>query len=330
MLHNEKGFSLVQVIVAAGLLGGLSLFFMQLVENMGQAQNFAQSKSDEVELKSSIRMILSDEKFCRVSLAGNGPSGLPSSPVVFKKQDIDDEDTEGLDIAFYLSNQAGDTRTLKKFNGANNPGVSDKSKFGKLTIKTMKLIMNNGVGSNYSDSPAHNDIGVIRVITEKKVSSTQTRDIIMDFDVNVAMTTGQVPENSGETRILTCLNSKSSQLVVESGFDVVPDECSGGSKTNYDGSFFCDTGNPSRRIVFNQPFSAPPAVIVTIAGPSANSSLLSCTGGAMDQVGHTFSNVTNSGFDGDAWMSPASTSTCDPHNHKRGPIMFNWYAIGYR
>ncbi|MAX65966.1 MAG: hypothetical protein QF441_12665 [Bacteriovoracaceae bacterium] len=203
MLNNEKGFSLAQVMIAAGLLGGLSLIFMQLMKNMGQAQNFAQSKSDEIELKSSMRMILNDEKFCRVSLAGNGPSGSPSSPIVFKKKNIDEND-EGLDIALYLSNQAGDARTLKKFNGENNPGTNDKSKFGRLKIKTLKLIMNNGIGSNYSDSLIHTDVGVLRAVVEKKVSTTQTRKIKMDFDLNLVMSTGQSPENHGETRIISC------------------------------------------------------------------------------------------------------------------------------
>jgi hypothetical protein len=213
MIRNENGFSLAQVIVAAGLLGGLSLVFMQLMKNMGQAQNFAQSKSDEIELKSSIRMILDDERFCRVSLAGNGVSGSPSSPVIFEKQNID-EDNEGLDIALYLSNQAGDARTLKKFNGENNPDANDKSKFGKLTIKTLKLIMNNGIGSNYSDSVGHSDVGILRAIVEKKVSNTQNREITIDFDINVGMSTGQSPENSGETRILSCskVQSISNQL----------------------------------------------------------------------------------------------------------------------
>lgn len=203
MFHNERGFSLVQVLVVAGLLGGLSLVFMQLMKNLGQAQNFAESKSDEIELKSSIRMILNDERFCRVSLAGNGPSGSPSSPVVFEKQNID-EDAEGLDIALYLSNQAGDARTLKKFNGENNPGTDDKSNFGKLKIKTLKLIMNNGIGSNYADSSSHNDVGKISATIEKKNSSTGTREVVMDFNVNVEMSTGQSPENSGETKILSC------------------------------------------------------------------------------------------------------------------------------
>lgn len=205
MIRNEKGFTLAQVLVAAGLLAGLSLAFMQLMKNMGQAQNSAQSKSDEIDLRTSIRMILDDERFCRVSLAGDGPSGSPTNPVVFEKKSIDEE-SEGLDISLYLSNQAGDTRTSKRFNGENNTGSEDKSKFGRLTIKTLKLIMDNetGSGHNYPDNVDHNDIGVIRAVVEKKISASKTREIIMNFPINVEMSTGQPPESTGETRILGC------------------------------------------------------------------------------------------------------------------------------
>lgn len=129
MIKNEEGFTIAQVLIAAGLMGALTLVFMNLMKNMNQAQSFAQSSADEIELRSTIRMILDEEKYCRVSLAGDGPVGSPSSPVVFEKEDID-EDSEGLDISLYLANQDGDARTTKKLNGKNNPGAQDKSKFG--------------------------------------------------------------------------------------------------------------------------------------------------------------------------------------------------------
>lgn len=207
MIKNEEGFTIAQVLIAAGLMGALTLVFMNLMKNMNQAQSFAQSSADEIELRSTIRMILDEEKYCRVSLAGDGPVGSPSSPVVFEKEDID-EDSEGLDISLYLANQDGDARTTKKLNGKNNPGAQDKSKFGKLTINSMKLLMNNGVGANYADNASHTDIGVIRVEIDKKIAPNKTRQLVMDFDVNLVMATGQGPESSGETRILSCYKYK--------------------------------------------------------------------------------------------------------------------------
>jgi hypothetical protein len=203
MFKNEKGFSLVQVLISAAFLGGLSLAFMQLMSSMGQGQRLALSKSDEIELRSSIRMILDNENFCRVSLAGNGVLGTPLTPVVFNKKDID-EDTEGLDISLFFADQAGVTRSLKKYNADNNVGLEDKSKFGNLTIKSMKLLMNNGTGFDYNANISHHDIGVIRVLVEKSVSKTQKSQIIMNFDVKLALSTGQIPEAIDETRIISC------------------------------------------------------------------------------------------------------------------------------
>lgn len=199
MLKSEKGLSLIQVIITVGILGGLSLASMQLISNMRQGQSVMQSKSDEIELRNSIRMILNNERFCRISIAGEGTLGTPTNPVTFFKQDID-EDTEGLDIALYASDQAGTTRTLKKLNGRDNPGTEDKSYFGKLRIASAKLIMNNGTGFNYNTSPVHNDIGIIKIVAEKNISNTQVRTVNMNFNISLILSTSF----ANETTILGC------------------------------------------------------------------------------------------------------------------------------
>jgi type II secretory pathway pseudopilin PulG len=213
MFKNSKGFSLVQVLVASGMMGGLTLVLLQFIKNTNDVQASTQAKSEEMELRTSIRMILDDERYCRVSIAGNGVSGFPTVPVTFKKQNVDDSATEGLDISLYYSNQTGDTRTLKKFNGANNPGTSDRSNFGKLIIKSIKLIMNNSVtpGPNYADKASHSDIGVLRAIVTRKTSMTTSRDSILDFDVIVGMATGQSPQTPGVTKLLSCTRKKDNE-----------------------------------------------------------------------------------------------------------------------
>lgn len=226
MLSNDKGFSLAQVMVAAGLLGVLSLVFMQLTKNMSDQQSFAQSKNDELEIATSVRQLLNDERYCRVSIAGNGEKGDPETPVTFKKSE-NDQDSEGIDIALYASNVDGIKRTIKKFNGANNPGELDKSKFGKIKIKSMKLIFNNSdadgnLNWDYDDSPSTNDIATLRVVLEKKISANNTREITEDFSLIVNVSTGQDPESSGVSRIISC-NSES--LVTETEDYKYPVNC---------------------------------------------------------------------------------------------------------
>jgi hypothetical protein len=208
---NNKGFSLVSVMVAAGLLGGLSLAVMQVMKNIGDGQNHAKSAADEAEMMVSVRMILDNPNYCKISLAGEDPVG---SPVNFEKKDIDfagveinagsafTEASEGLDVDLWYSNVAGDSRTMKKFNGADNPGSNDKSKFGKLNITSMKLVMNNGLGGcsdNYCEGAA-SDTGQLVIIYEKKVSSSKVRKMKKVFNVNVGIST----DYSGLSTIGSC------------------------------------------------------------------------------------------------------------------------------
>lgn len=119
-------------------------------------------------------------------------------------------------------------------------------------------------------------------------------------------------------------------LRMESGHEVIPDGCyqTDGNRVNFATSYFCSSGGyPGKKITFSQPFSSPPTVIVTLAGPSADSSLISCTGGAMDQVGTNYSHATATDFVALAWMSPYG-SICPPWSDNAGAIKFNWYAIG--
>lgn len=206
-IHNQVGFTLIQVVVAIGLLGGVALVFMQLMKNMGQAQSMVKTVADEIELKTEIRMILDDERYCRISLKDNS----------FQKKDVDeiDKTTEGLDISLHLSNQAGDTKTLKKFNGANNVGAEDKSQFGNITINTLKLYMNNptGAGPNYPSGTNQSDFGIIRAIIKKRDSQISK---ILDFSVKVTFST-----TSGITQIISCVREEVSQTNFE-----YPNSCS--------------------------------------------------------------------------------------------------------
>lgn len=223
-LLNNRGFSLASVLVAAGMVGGLAIAVMQLTKNVSDSGRMAESQAGAMELRTSIRMILDNRNYCRISLAGEGPAGSPTTPITFAKSDIDEE-TEGLDIALYLSDQVGTSRTLKKYNGENNPDTEDKSAVGKLKIKSIKLIMNNGTGSDYTDSPSHTDMGIIRVLLEKKLSNSQMRTTTHDFAVNLNLATGQSPEASGETRIISCSSDPAAagdHSLVENGYTELP------------------------------------------------------------------------------------------------------------
>lgn len=243
-MKNKKneGFSLAGVIVAAGLLGALAVGVMQVMKNMADGQAFASSSADELELRTEIRLLLEDEKFCRISFAGNGSFGTPSSPVVFKKSDIDEND-EGLDVELWLSNQAGDQRTKKKFSASDNAF----KKFGKIQIDELKLIMNNGTGFNYAQSPGHNDIGELRLTIQKRATTSQSRTIKMNFAVRIGMST----DASGSSTILTCSRIGEAKMPkIASGQNVVgPDALSNQAVINLATYGFDPTGEDPHIIV---------------------------------------------------------------------------------
>lgn len=199
---NQQGFSLVSVMVAAGLLGGLALGVMQIMKNITSVQSFARATQDEMELSALAKMIVDDSRHCRVSIAGDGPVGSPRVPVRFRKTDIDEAAKgEGLDIELWLSNQKGDGRATPKIKAMDpkNPDAPDKSKHGNLRVKSIRLVMDNDIGTSYTVSPSHSDLGTVILSVLKEVNGQQ-REIEMKFVVNVEMKT----DASGISTILSC------------------------------------------------------------------------------------------------------------------------------
>jgi len=241
---NNKGFTLISVIIGIGLLSALVVAVMQVIGNISNAQVRANSLADEIEMKTSIRMILDNPKFCKISFAGEDPV---SSPILFEKKDIDfsgvninagssfSETSEGLNVELWYSDTTASTRTLKKFNGADNPGADDKSKYGNLKINSMKLVMSNGLGAcseNYCPGDV-NDTGQLVVLYEKKISQRKIREMKTIFDINLGIST----QASGESSILSCHRISTGTLP---GYEIVSNSMTNSAHYNVDA--LCPTG----------------------------------------------------------------------------------------
>lgn len=201
---NAKGFSLISLVVSVAILGILTLVLMNLGDNINSSKKLASTAQDEAELKNLIHLILNNPRSCRVSLAGNGAYGSPLSPVVFRKTSHDEVNaSEGMDIAFYFSNSEGDRRGIKKLNGKNFPGTEDKSQFGSLTIESIKLYLPSDPGNDYSDQQEHEDLALVKLIYSKGRGQSK-KSIELNFNINLAMSTGQNGLSSGETQIIAC------------------------------------------------------------------------------------------------------------------------------
>lgn len=76
--NNEQGFSLVQVMIAAGMLGLVSLGTMRLMENQSKSASTTESKFESSETLNDIRLLLSERDSCRRSFGitpGNPNTG---------------------------------------------------------------------------------------------------------------------------------------------------------------------------------------------------------------------------------------------------------------
>ena len=195
ILKQESGFSLIQVMIGIGLLGGLAVGVMQVSKNMNFVQSSAQATQEEIELSSGIRGILDIQDNCSVSLGGLNPN---TSPVTFKKRDIDSLNSgKTFELFSKVKNhQTGQISRIKRYS-SNDPAFK---KFKNLEIKNIKLVMDNGSGFNYGPSQGYSDSGKLIVDIEKTLSATSKTSKRLTFNVIVNTKT----DNNGVSTILSC------------------------------------------------------------------------------------------------------------------------------
>lgn len=76
---NQKGFSLVQVMVAAGLLGGIALIATQLTSNMNKGLKNAESTADVQNLIQQIQRTLANPDNCTPTFVGKNAKETPNA-----------------------------------------------------------------------------------------------------------------------------------------------------------------------------------------------------------------------------------------------------------
>lgn len=214
-----KGFTLVETLVGMALFSGLVLAGMRLMGNLGDTKRGVQTDTDELALTREIKSILSSERFCRVSLTGDGPPGSPDTPLTFNKSNID-EPGEGIDVELYYSNAAGDARSSKRYSASD----SNNNRLGKLTLTSIKFLMDNEVIGDYGPAPEHFDIGHIRVtytyLTSKNVLTTGN----LAFPIFVKMSTSA----GGLSTFISCSDRESNLKGIAAGppndYDVIGEE----------------------------------------------------------------------------------------------------------
>ena len=67
-LKNQSGFTLVEIMVAVGLLGGLAVAGMSLFKNQDKAQKNVEKNYEVTAITNEIRNVLSNPANCLASL----------------------------------------------------------------------------------------------------------------------------------------------------------------------------------------------------------------------------------------------------------------------
>jgi type II secretory pathway pseudopilin PulG len=83
---SQRGFSLAEVMVAAGMLGVVSLGLMQITKNSNTAMKTVAQGGNMLELLQETRRALTDQDSCTVTMAGKSVAALPTnaSPLLFQ------------------------------------------------------------------------------------------------------------------------------------------------------------------------------------------------------------------------------------------------------
>ena len=71
MRLNKRGFSLVEIMVAAAMLGAVSLGVMSLQKNMKKGEVISETKMEELELRRLITTLLTDQLACKNTFLGS-------------------------------------------------------------------------------------------------------------------------------------------------------------------------------------------------------------------------------------------------------------------
>lgn len=90
-LFAQEGFSLLEVMVAAGILGVISVGVMQLNQNMGRSSKRMNQQLDIVQLANKVQPLISDNITCRLSFSGrpliNGGSATGTNGILNDKSE---------------------------------------------------------------------------------------------------------------------------------------------------------------------------------------------------------------------------------------------------
>ena len=198
IIHKQKGFTLVGMVVGMGLLSALTVGFMEFMRGSIAGQQKIMQVREVGELKTEMGILLDNESHCRNSIAGPGKFREvdPEEAFTFQKTKMDTEE-EGREVELFASKQNEEERAERLFYA--------KKKYGTLTIESIKLFMGEDTtnGGEYAPSDGHEDIGTLKVVVENLDKNKQHFYI----KLSVFMQT----DEQGNSTLLSCSRESSAR-----------------------------------------------------------------------------------------------------------------------
>jgi hypothetical protein len=191
VLKNQLGFSLLQVLVAIGLTGGLSLILMELAGQQNKQQKTAIVNGELTEVFAQFVTMLNNGTSCEATVAGL-KKGDPVTEVRYK---FDDNEEPFAEVG-------------KPFRGT------------KLILRSMKLqtdaeytAANAGKLPPTKDSSGHTTLTLV-VELEKPAGIVGGKDVKKTFDIAVAMGQGKLISSGSPSSIVTiCRASPTASII---------------------------------------------------------------------------------------------------------------------
>jgi len=148
---NESGMSLVQVVIAAGMMSMLGLFMMKMQENQTKTQNDIAAKAEIVSFMQKLNSLMATAGYCEKNLNGKKVTGepislsefqTPNDKVLFKVGDVYGDRQlilKGMEQKDFFFDDEQKTRGLLSFNVALE---KKKKSFGARVIKkTLEVVV---------------------------------------------------------------------------------------------------------------------------------------------------------------------------------------------
>jgi hypothetical protein len=183
IMKNNKGFGLLEVMIAAGIAGGLIMVLMQLNKNTAQTQSDAYNNADYIELKTQVDNMLMNPFDCTASLKGTP----------FRGSTIKDSPVE---VEIWRGDQ--DEARSRKFISGSDPKFN---RYGKLSISKIKFSMPDYTKGKDFDA-GENQIfkGIIQVEGDKNKMGKSVSFPTITKEINLVFDTTK----GGQSAIFSC------------------------------------------------------------------------------------------------------------------------------